>query len=542
MANNRRRRVMSVILLISVFAFLAVYFGTLLGASNSSSDMSALEAVLSTISKSGAPVTQADLDNIRPRLDAVLKTAQLTHPQIQLFRGGTKVIQAGQLADDSSHRWNVFVFGGGEQASTIAWPTGSTDPKSIVGSFTVSVESRIYPVARIEFPATQPAVSNNSLPIDFLIDEVAQHTQITIDHSGTSHAKLDGWQQTNPGDPMVWGELGRYGYRNVDVSAAPSKTFPFPELARAVQFNRDGQLVAATQTKFKFVDLENGKTKSVNVGREGGTGFLGGRFSRDGTEFLVPYSGTTPPSLIDVATGRDHSIDISPDIFWGSDDMDLESQDTAVILRGLRIIEVPTNGGESKAFVVHISENGVPEMLTPAAAGDDYSNEHPEYVTTAAGKLAISHPRGTFAFSKGASGWERGIAIAGIGQGCVSISPDGRWLAVDRGESTSIADLTTGKPVFEIYHDIGYSCVDSFTWSDDGRLAAFILMDRLVLCTLGKEKLAIRLSLISDKRRETVHGACALSRDGRELVLVDNDQKRIAIWQTEVLLASARAH
>ena len=300
--------------------------------------------------------------------------------------------------------------------------------------------------------------------------------------------------------------------------------------------------MAATQAKFEFVDLENGKANSVDVQREGGTGFGRCCFSQDGTEFLAPYAGTTPPSLIDVVSGRDHPIDVSPDIFWGSDDMDLESQNTAVILRGLRTIEVPTNGGECKAFVVHISENGVPEMLPPTVAGDDHSNEHPEYVATAAGKLAISHPSGTFSFSKGANGWEHGIAIAGIGQGRVSISPDGRWLAVDRGESTSIADLTTGKPVFEIYHDIGYSCVDSFTWSDDGRLAAFVLMDRLVLCTLGKEKLAIRLSLISDKRRESVHGACALSGDGRELVLVDNDQKRIAIWQTEVLLASARAH
>jgi hypothetical protein len=494
---------------------------------------------------SGATMTADQLSKISDQISSLLQLPQPVFGRREMLRTSSRVIHAGQIVDASGKLWTVLVFGGGEQVSTLAWPSRSDDPRSISWSFAFSMGHGIAP-SRIAFPASQPASRTTTLPIELLVDGAPQHASLSIDATGRTHGNLEGLQNRDVmGSGMVWGEVGRLGYRNVDLTIPPAKSFPHAARTAVMRFTSDGRLAAVSQGLLEIIDPTSGASSVIDRPQDKSRTMFHYRLSHDGRRFIIPYSQKLPPLVVEMGTGMEHALPLDVSAFWGSSDIGFSSPEYVLTTNHGQLFRVNVDTGLIETFDLVKAPDGGLEIrphdsaLAPVSGGGSSPN-----FCANAGKMVIVHESGTFLFSEEKSRWGKAkrVGAAGIGYvSYVSLSPNGQWLASANGSAATIIDLENLHPVFETYAQSLTHEIENVSWSDDGTMAVMAPAGQPLLCLLGREKLAIRIVLPTQNTAVPFHGAFCLSHDGAQLAVADTNAGQLLIWRTADLLAAAHS-
>lgn len=478
----------------------------------------------------------------RRKIDASRTLTELTNEMVSLLTQSEKVlgrgaltvtqrnvIQAGEIKDERGKAWIVLACGGRSQVSTLAWPAGSTDAKEIKRVFPCSIGRMVD--SRIAVPATQPAASSNSIPIEFLVDGSAQHAALTIDSRGTVHATVDGWQNTEP-NGMVWGRVGGYGYHNVDVEVATSTVFKHPAVVRAMHFLPDGRLALSVdpQLTLEIMNVKDGAVQRIDCPQFAKRFLFEHAFSRDGRNFILPYQNGCEPALIELPAGKVITLSSIPEELT-SYSIDCDAEGTLALATNSALAVVSAGDKSIRGYDLVQAADGSLTIVPRASRFSEDFGTRPG-VSFNGSSLAIRHTKGTFVFRRTGDGWSVGQRVKDWWENeprFISLSPDGRWLA----SSSLVFDLVNNTVCLE--NGTG----QDVSWSLDSTLVA---RSPGVLCTLGREKLAIRIPLTDGRSRMRPgdQPIVALSPDGAWLALSDRVTQTLNVYSVADLLKAAR--
>ncbi len=354
-----------------------------------------------------------------------------------------------------------------------------------------------------------------------------------------------------------------------------------PDTAGPIAFSRDGSLLAvrAARQEITLWDAANGELRRTMQGHS--TGILRGLTFSSGGKMLASYGSDSSVLLWDVASGQERRRFpnaqmplFSPDdaylaaggtngdlVLWdtrtGETQRTLDdggyplafdsTGDTLVSKRpGRAVIWNLTTGDEIRTIVE------VPELATVSpdgkwlAGGDDVLGElllwplsgaGPRRSVTTAGPVvtltftadsstAVAGTRNHVVQSFAAdSGVERPLAGLPIGQ--ADLSPDGRWLAIRRGDRVDLLDVTTGETVRTLAGSAAE--LEALAFSPDGRMIAGF-------GGWGFFKTSLRLWDASDGHELSLAGeplgsvrAMAFSADS-QLLACAGDTRLVTIW------------
>lgn len=508
-----------------------------------SGEMSAIDRSLGAASESKSNQTSETLAALSARVMSLLDAVADEGGHFKIFIARPQVVQAGQVADTTGKRWNVVVCGR-RGLSTLAWPVGSVDPAGIVSSPAFEFESDLPVSQRVAMPAQQPIGNGIILPIEVLIDDRPQRIHLTIDWLGNPRVKVQGWDNSDLFQQKQLDELGRYGYRNIDLREVKARQFPYLDPVQSARFMPDGKLAAVTREGFQIFDPTQGASKTINYPPDASRFNSQSRLSRDGRYVLM--AGASPGSSIvfDLEELREKPVALpqldSNIVDSGNIQISLETSGTAHLMKFDRLFAVDLKSGEIRTEDLVAGSDGSMKLL---AVG---SNRPLMNVRTKGRSFSVVGNRAVVAreetvlvFSRQANGWTPGKRMENLKVDSLALSPDGHWLVLCDYNCVKFYDVDRDRYVFEAMRD-SFDAGAGLTWSDDGKLAALAPRGQPVLVKLDDEKLAIRIVLSTQNTFGLFRGASCLSPDGTQLAVFDNVVGVLKIWRVSDLLESAR--
>ncbi len=458
-----------------------------------------------------------------------------------LFAAGREVIQAAVLTDDKGGRWCVVVAGGGEQVSTIAWPAGSPSLSTIVCGFALQFAHGIQPPSRLQMPDSQPAYEGKTIPLHVVLDGITQHASLTIDSSGVPHGWVEGWQRIE--GSMSWGEIGRYGYRNVSVDVPPHKSLPHPERIATMRFMPDGRIATADTARLAVIDPADGTSKVIDRSADSKRFYHRWRLSPDGRFFIVPDKPLRGVSVVDLLSGEQRRLADVPLKDFSRSDFGFESPQTVLMIEHFHLARLGVEGKSVGVFDV-IADGSTLKIVPSTLLASEKQGARSFPIFSAAGNtLAIGHSAGIFVLSKDGDGWSDARRLDDWTGASISLSPDGRWLVKQQRLISTVYDVKSLAPVAEFSGEFfgNGAEMDRVSWSADGSLVALTISGgRLGLCTLDERKLAVELLTASPAFKETFQGAFCLSPDGKFLASKLNDDQTLNIWRVADVFEQAQ--